>query len=169
VKQTDLQQLLSEFAADRLSILERHEAVARVVSHYDFNNTYQYVISREETHLTWLSAALAEIGSAAPASSGTPAVPVIHAGRGKTPDPAAFRSVLDEDARQLGAFVSKWRARVDAMTHARHRIMLDVVLGESKEHQRLFQQAAAGFEDVLGRRTADAERRGSVLPERWME
>ena len=53
------------------------------------------------------------------------------------------------------------------MTHARHRTMLDVVLGESLEHQRLFEQAAAGFEDVLGRRTGGAERVGAVLPTRW--
>jgi hypothetical protein len=169
VKQTDLKQILSEFAAGRLSLLERHEAAARVVSHYDFNNTYQYVINREETHLTWLSAALAEIGGTAPASAGAATIPPIPAGRGKTPDPAAFRAVLEEEARLLGVFVAKWRARVDAMTHARHRIMLNVILGESREHQRLFEQAAAGFEDVLGRRTADAERRGSVLPDRWME
>ena len=55
------------------------------------------------------------------------------------------------------------------MTHARHRIMLDVVLGESREHQRLFEQAAAGFEDLLGRRTGGRVRQGSVLPARWME
>ena len=36
------------------------------------------------------------------------------------------------------------------MTHARHRKMLDVILGESREHQRLFEQAAAGMEDLLG-------------------
>ncbi len=31
--------------------------------------------------------------------------------------------------------------------------MLNVVLGESLEHQRLFTQAAVGFEDLLGKRT----------------
>ena len=47
--------------------------------------------------------------------------------------------------------------------------MLDVVLGESLEHQRLFEQAAAGFEDVLGRRTDGAGASGGVLPTRWLE
>jgi hypothetical protein len=55
------------------------------------------------------------------------------------------------------------------MTHARHRTLLDVVLGESMEHSRLFAQAAAGFEDILGKRTADAVRVGAVLPTRWQE
>jgi len=169
LKQNELQQILTDFAADRLALLERHEAGARVVSHYDFNNTYQYVISREETHLTWLQAALAELGVTPPKASSTIAVPAVVDKRTKGDDVTAFRAILEDDARQLGEFVKRWRPVVTAMTHARHRIMLDVVLGESREHQRLFEQAAAGFEDVLGRRTSDAVRRGSVLPARWME
>jgi len=43
------------------------------------------------------------------------------------------------------------------------------VLGESAEHQRLFQQAASGLEDVIGRRTTGAARVGAVLPTRWQE
>ena len=49
---SDLPKLLSDFAAERVALVERHEASARAVSHYDFNNTYQYVINREETHLS---------------------------------------------------------------------------------------------------------------------
>lgn len=164
----DLRQLLTDFAAERLAILQRHEAGARVVSHYDFNNTYQYVIAREETHLAWLRNALAEFDAALPPASST--LPVPGAEKvGKKVTPEAFRSILEDDARTLGAFVERWRARVDAMTHARHRTMLNVVLGESLEHKRLFEQAAGGYEDVLGRRTEGAERVGGVLPTRWME
>jgi hypothetical protein len=47
--------------------------------------------------------------------------------------------------------------------------MLDVILGESREHQRVFEQAAAGVEDLLGRRTGGVPRRGTVLPVRWLE
>jgi hypothetical protein len=47
--------------------------------------------------------------------------------------------------------------------------MLNVILGESMEHKRFFDQAAAGFEDLLGRRTPNAERVGGVLPTRWLE
>ena len=166
--QNELQQLLTDLAAERVALIERHEAGARVVSHYDFNNTYQYVIAREETHLGWLGTALAELGAALPKA--TAALPVPAIGKvGKKVEPAVFKSILDDDARTLGAFVQKWRPKVDAMTHARHRTMLNVVLGESLEHQRLFTQAAAGFEDLLGKRTGGVARVGGVLPARWQE
>ena len=163
----ELRQLLTDFAAERLAILQRHEASARVVSHYDFNNTYQYVIAREETHVAWVQNALAEFGVALPAPSAT--LPAPEAPKGKKLQPVAFRSILEEDARTLLGFVERWRPRVEPMTHARHRTMLNVVLGESLEHARLFEQGAAGFEDLLGRRTSLAERVGAVLPHRWME
>jgi hypothetical protein len=166
--QNELQQQLIDLAAERVALVERHEAGARVVSHYDFNNTYQYVIAREETHLTWLGAALAEFGAALPKASSSLPVPAV--GKiGKKVEPAAFKAILDDDVSTLGAFVQKWRPKVDAMTHARHRTMLNVVLGESLEHQRLFTQAAGGFEDLLGKRTDGALRVGGVLPARWQE
>lgn len=164
----ELKKLLTDFAAERLGLLQRHEASARVVSHYDFNNTYQYVISREETHWSWLGTALAEIGLQPPAAANQPSDPA-PVKTGKTMDATLFRGILDEDSRGLSAFVAKWRPLVAAMTHARHRTMLDVVLGESMEHSRLFAQASSGFEDVLGRRTGGVERVGAVLPQRWQE
>jgi len=166
---SDLQNLLTEFAAGRVALVERHEASARAVSNYDFNNTYQYVISREETHLSWLQNALAEYSVVLP-SAGADALPGPPAAkRGAKVEPGGFRSILDDDARYLGSFVEKWRPRVDVMTHARHRTMLNVILGESIEHQRLFQQASAGLEDLLGRRTGGVARVGAVLPTRWLE
>ena len=166
--QDELKKLLTDIAAERLALLQHHEAAARVVSHYDFNNAYQYVISREETHVTWLQSALAEFGAPLPPPSGAIPVPELVASRKKA-DAATFRGILEDDARQLDAFVNRWRPRVHEITHARHRLMLDVVLGESREHQRLFEQAAAGFEDLLGRRTGGVARQGAVLPSRWME
>jgi hypothetical protein len=168
VNVSELRPLLTEFTSDRLALLLRHEAGARAVGHYDFNNTYQYVIGREETHLQWLQSALAEIGAALPSPAAAIAVPEVPTPKKKA-EAAACRPVLDDDGRRLGAFVAKWRPRVQDMTHARHRIMLDVVLGESLEHQRLFEQGAAGMEDVLGRRTGGVPRQGAVLPARWME
>lgn len=164
---SELQRFLTDLAADRLALLVRHEAGARSVAHYDFNNTYQYVVAREETHLTWLQHALDELGAAFPAAGTAIAVPAAVKA-GKQVDPAAFRAILEDDARQLAAFVERWRPRVAAMTHARHRTMLGVVLGESQEHQRLFEQAGAGFEDVLGRRTGGG-RIGGVISTRWVE
>jgi hypothetical protein len=168
VKHPELQQLLTEFAADRLALLQRHEAGARAVGHYDFNNTYQYIIAREETHLTWLQTALAEFGAALPPPANTLPVPG-NPKPGKKADPSADRTVLDDDARHLGAFVERWTPRVEAVTHARHRNMLRVILGESLEHTRLFEQASAGMEDLLGRRTGGVPRTGAVLSTRWVE
>ena len=148
MKHVELQQLLTEFAADRLALLQRHEAGARAVSHYDFNNTYQYVINREETHLGWLLNALADFGTPLPGPSRT--LPVPSAPKpAKKADAATHKDILEDDAFHLGAFVENWRPRVANMTHARHRTMLDVIFGESLEHKRLFDQAAAGFDQQL--------------------
>jgi hypothetical protein len=168
VKQAELQQLLTGFAADRLALLQRHEAAARVVGHYDFNNTYQYVINREETHLSWLQNALADF--AVPLPGPASALPAPQAPQsGKKVAAGAYRGTLEDDASHLGAFVDTWRPRVAQMTHARHRNMLEVIFGESLEHKRLFDQAASGFEDLLGRRTGGVARQGAVLSTRWME
>jgi Mn-containing catalase len=167
MQQDELRKFLTEFAAERLALLQRHEAAARVVSNYDFNNTYQYVIAREETHLAWLQSALSELGATLPESTlplTTPEEP-----KGKKGDANRYREILAADAKFLSAFVARWRERVASVTHARHRTMLNVVLGESLEHQRLFEQAAAGFEDVIGRRTGGVPRVGAVLPDRWQE
>jgi hypothetical protein len=164
----ELHKTLSEFAADRIALLHRHEAGARVVSHYDFNNAYQYVINREETQLGWLRSALGEIGAALPGPAAALAMP-------EPPKPsrkheaASYASILEDDVRHLTRFVESWSERVKTLTNARHRIMLQVILGESVEHRRLFEQAAAGFEDLLGRRTGGVARVGGVLPTRWVE
>jgi hypothetical protein len=167
VQQEELKKFLTEIAAERLALLQRHEAAARVVGHYDFNNTYQYVIAREETHLAWLQSALGELSTAVPQS--TLPLPAPDAPKGKKDEVAGYRDILTADAKFLSAFVARWRERVSAVTHARHRTMLNVVLGESLEHQRLFDQAAAGSEDVIGRRTGGVARVGAVLPDRWQE
>ncbi len=168
MKQTELLQILSPFTAERLALLDRHVAGAQVVSHYDFNNTYQYVVNREETHITWLQSALTEAGAPVPAAGPALAVPVVGK-PSKKAGPEAFRGVLEDDSQHLAGFVKRWRPKVDAVTDARHKTMLSVILGESVEHGRLFQQAAAGFEDLLGRRTGGVARQGGVLPNRWQE
>jgi hypothetical protein len=168
LKHDELQSTLAEFTADRLALLHRHEAGARAVTHYDFNNTYQYVIGREETQLGWLRNALAELGAHLPAAAS--ALPVPEAPKpSKKVDARAYSGILSDDGRHLAGFVQKWSDRVESVTHARHRTMLNVILGESREHQRLFEQAAAGFEDLLGRRTGGVARVRGVLPVRWVE
>jgi hypothetical protein len=167
VQRDELKKVLIDFAGERLALIQRHEAAARVVGHYDFNNTYQYVIAREETHLSWLESALVEIGASLPQN--TLPLPAPEPPATKTAEAAAYHDILAADAKFLAAFVARWRERVATVTHARHRTMLDVVLGESLEHQRLFDQAASGSEDVIGRRTGGVARVGAVLPDRWQE
>ncbi len=64
VKPTDLLQLLDEFFREKSRLRDRHVAAARVVGQYDFNNTYQYVIAREDQHLAWVGDAIRQLGGA---------------------------------------------------------------------------------------------------------
>jgi hypothetical protein len=164
VQQGDLKKFLTDFAGERLALLQRHEAAARVVGHYDFNNTYQYVIAREEMHVSWVRDAIIDVGGGEPAE--VVAEPVIQrSGKGL----GAESALISQDRDGAQAFVDKWRPRVATLSHARHRIMLDVILGETLEHKRFFEQAVAGRTDLLGRRADGAGTGGGVLPTRWIE
>ena len=161
---SDLLTLLREFHREKLGLRERHVAVARVVSDYAFNNTYQYIIAREDVHLSWLEAALAEMGES-PASVPEPQL----AARGRK---ESFLPLVDEDGREAEAFVARWRARLAEVSNARHRTMLQVILGETAEHKRFFDQMIAGRADLLGRRANGPGPVGTgngVLPVRWIE
>src|SRR5258705_7007325 len=104
---SDLQTLLTEFAAERVALIERHEASARAVSHYDFNNTYQYVINREETHLSWLQTALAEYHAVIP-PAGSAALPAPETPRtSKKFEASAILGPLWDEAGHPSTFVSK--------------------------------------------------------------
>ena len=60
MKPADLLLLLNEIYRDKSALRARHVAGARLVGNYDFNNTYQYVINREDVHLSWLRRKLGE-------------------------------------------------------------------------------------------------------------
>ena len=72
-------------------------------------------------------------------------------------------------------FVAPYHAHLragadDADPVQRERGMLEVILGETLEHKRFFEQARAGRTDLLGRRTASVGALvGQVLPTRWLE
>jgi hypothetical protein len=166
VKPTELLDLLRQFYTDKLTMLRRHVAAARVVSDYDFNNTYQYVIAREEMHVTWVADAVQDVSTdlgLGDVRLDDVAEPTIAAGKG------AQAAVFARDRDGAQAFVDKWKPLVATMTHARHRTMLNVILGEALEHKRFFDQAAAGRTDLLGRRADGAGTGGGVLPVRWIE
>jgi hypothetical protein len=161
VTSTELLALLQEFYAERASLWVRHLAVAHHVGNLDFNNTYQYVVSREDTHIAWVRSAIEELGGVAPAPGPEPAIDA-----SKPKDIAA--RLMEEDAHANAAFVAKWMDRVETIGNARHRGMLRIILGEMREHQRFFAQAVAGREDLLGRRPDAAARRGAVMASRWL-
>jgi hypothetical protein len=162
VKPAETLQRLLDAYVEKAALKSRHEGVARIVGQYDINNTYQYVIAREDQHLSWLADAIADLGGTVPAEAARETVATV---KGEE----AVRQVVGEDARALEAFVTAWRPRVAAITHARHRLMLELTLGEMQEHARLFRQASGGRVDLLGRRTGGERTVGSVLPTRWVE
>jgi len=153
--------LLQEAYRDRLALFERHVAGATRIADYEFNNTYQYVIGREEIHVQWLRDALIDLGAEVPATAPVLAVPE---GKGV----AGERAILEDDLRAGRAFVDKWRARLGEVRNARHRRLLDVIIGEVSEQTRFFELALAGRDDLLGTRMPGASTGDGVLPVRWM-
>lgn len=156
---SNLAELIREFLVERTGLLMRHEDVARQVPGYDINNAYQYIIAREETHLSWLQHALLDLGAPLPAD---PARQSVEAIKGD-----GWKSLAADDARANAQFVEKWRPRVEEVSHARHKGMLKVVLGEMLEHKRLFDQAAAGNKDLIGTSLAINDHTGVVMGARW--
>jgi hypothetical protein len=162
VTAADLLALLQAFSRDKLALRERHVASAQQVSNYDFNNTYHYIINREDMQVGWLQDALAELGGALPRD--VPPPPARTDGKAAERE----RAIVQDDAREAQAFLDKWQARVSGLRHARHRRMLQVILGETVEQRRFFDQMAGGRDDVLGRRTGGESTGGGVLPTRWL-
>lgn len=154
--------LLQELYRERFALFDRHIKGAQVIADYEFNNTYQNVIGREEHHLQWIRGAITDLGGTPDATIAALAVP---AGKGKKREDA----VIQDDANQQQAFVSKWTARVDGITNARHRTMLTLMLGEMREHLRFFEYALQGRDDLLGRRMEGASTGDGVMPVRWVE
>jgi hypothetical protein len=161
VKHTELVQFLHEFYREKSALRARHVAAARLVTDYDFNNAYQYVINREDVHLTWLHDAVKDHGGT-PEDAAEPQVTA--SGNKQAAQERLFTA--DRDAQQV--FVDRWRERVEQLTNARLRTMLRLVLGETLEQKRFFDQALSGRTDLLGRRADGAGTKGAVLPTRWL-
>jgi hypothetical protein len=162
VKATELLALLRDFSREKLTLRQAHVAAARFVGDYDFNNTYQYVINREDVQLSWLRSAIENMGGAV---DNVPEPEIDASGKR---DDVQLR-VIGEDRDRARAFVEKWRPRLEAMPNARHRSMLRVIIGETLEHERFFEQALSGRTDLLGRRADGAGTGGGVIGVRWIE
>jgi hypothetical protein len=163
VKPAELLTVLRECHREKLALRQRHVAVARHVADYEFNNTYQYIIAREDVHLSWLEAAIAELGDT-PDEEGEPDIPA----PGKK---GSVLPLIDSDARLSDAFAVRWQSRLASITHARHRNLIRVIIGETLEQKRFFEQMLAGRDDLLGRRANGPGPSGTgdgVLPVRWL-
>jgi hypothetical protein len=161
---TELVPMLQEFYREKLTSVLRHQAAARHVAQYDANNAYQYIVNREDTQLSWVARAIVDLGGEVPADSAEPDRK--PSGKGAS----AANGLFEEDARDAAAFVARWTPKVESMDNARHRGMLRVILGETIEQKRFFEQALAGRTDLLGRRTEGVGKLvGAVLPTRWIE
>jgi hypothetical protein len=163
VKPVDLRSLLQDVYREKLALYRRHERGAQLVSGYEFNNTYQYILAREETHLEWIRGAIDDVGATLPDPA--PELPVPEGGKGA----AAAKPIVEDDVRTARAFVDAWTPRIEAVSHGRHRTLLTLLLGEVREHLRFFELAAAGRDDLLGRRPAGSGTGGGVMSTRWIE
>lgn len=155
-----LADLIRDFYLERVAMLMRHEDVAVTITDYDINNAYQYIIAREETHLSWLLHALLDLGAPAP--------PDPPRGAALTAKGDEWKRFADDDARGNAQFVEKWRPRVETITNARHKGMLKVILGEMLEHKRLFDQAGQGRRDLIGTSLAINDHSGKVMTTRFV-
>jgi hypothetical protein len=162
VKSAEMLELLREFHRDKLGLRQRHAAAARHVKDYEINNAYQYVIAREDAQVGWLYDAVTDMGGR---PDEVPEPEIKAPGKGAQ----GQKSILAADRDLARASVEKWRPRIEVLPNARHRTMLQVILGETLEHLRMFEQALAGRSDVLGRRADGAGTVGDVLPTRWVE
>ena len=155
-----LADLIRDFYLERVRLLMRHEDVATVVTDYDANNAYQYIVAREETHLSWLLHALLDLGAPIPADPS----------RGTAPSAKgdSWKGLAGDDARGNAQFVEKWRPLIEGVTNARQRGMLNVILGEMLEHKRLFDQAAEGRKDLIGKSLEINDHSGTVMPVRFV-
>jgi hypothetical protein len=162
VKSKEMLELLREFYGDKALMRQSHVSAARFVSDYNFNNTYQYIIAREDMHVRWLADAVADLAGAAEEPAGVGEVQ--SAGKGRD----AQRGVIEGNSKEAQDFLDKWRPRITALPNARHKQMLNVILGETLEHKRFFDLALAGREDLLGRRADGMGTGGGVLGTRWV-
>jgi Mn-containing catalase len=159
VSEPILADLIRDVYLERVRMLMRHEDVAQLITDYDINNAYQYIIAREQTHLSWLQHALLDLGA--------PLVDDPARGATLSAKGDGWKALAGEDARANQQFVEKWRTKIDGLSDARQKGMLKIIVGETLEHKRLFDQAAAGRQDLIGTSLAINDHSGNVMANRW--
>jgi hypothetical protein len=158
VSPAELLQLVQDFFRETLDFFNSRQKISQSVAGYDANNGYQQVIGRQEVHLEWLSDAISALGGTVDERA--------TAEGDTTPSRGDARSLIEADVQRQQQFLGRWPSRVAGVTNARHRKMLELILGEMKEHLRILQHAAEGRSDVLGPHSDGKLLRGVVLPVR---
>jgi hypothetical protein len=153
VTPSELLALLDDFYRETLDLFKERQTNAQSVTAYDANNGYQQVLGRQEVHLCWLADAIAALG-------GTVSESEESGGKLSTP---STRALIERDAASQKAFIGRWSPVVATVTNARHRKLLELILGEMKEHLRVLQQAAESRSDLLGRHSDGKVLRGTVM------
>ena len=151
----ELLELLETFYRETQELYLALQQNAQSVGAYEANNAYQQVIGRQEVHLQWVADAITALGGTAPA--GADEAPAGDLRREHATPP------IEADARSQAAFIERWTPRVTGITNARDRKILELILGEMKEHLRMLRQAAEGRLDVLGRHSDGKVTRGTVM------
>jgi hypothetical protein len=155
----DLLELLQQLYRDTAELVMRRQAAARGVTDYNVNNAYQQVLGRQDVHLRWLADAIEGLGG----QSAAPLELVSGDSQGARRD---LKGLIQSDQQAQRDLIDRWAPRVATVTHARHRKMLDLILGEMSEHLRVFQHAADGRDDLLGRHSDGKVLRGEVMAAR---
>ena len=158
----ELLAFITAFYRDKLTMRNRHVAAARHVGDYNVNNTYQYIVNRDDMHVRWLQDAIGDLG-------GTPEEQPVPELKPEGKKDAAQRSVITADRDAVQKFLERWTPQVEALPNARHRTLLKVILGEAAEQLRFFEQGLSGRDDLLGKRFDGANTRGTVLADRWVD
>ena len=153
----ELLAFLNDFHRETLELFKARQTNAQSVAAYDANNGFQQVLGRQEVHLQWLRDAIAALGATVADS--------LDQVSGKASRETA-KSIIDADAANQKAFVDRWTPQLAMVTNARHRKMLELILGEMKEHLRVLWQAADSRADLLGRHSDGKVLRGSVMAAR---
>ncbi len=155
----ELIDLLQAFYRETSELLLGRQARARSITSYEANNAYQQVLGRQDMHLRWVADSITDLGSV---------VPQVGPDESQATDAKGteVHSIVEADARAQQAFIDRWGPRVVAISNARHRKLLELILGEMGEHFRVFEQALEGRTDILGRHTDGKILRGSVMAAR---
>ncbi len=155
----DLLGLLQQVHRETAELVRARQVAARGITDYNINNAYQQVLGRQDVHLRWLEDAIEALGGEPPLQ--------VELANGDPSEPRRNLSALIEsDQKAQRSFIDRWTPRLAAVTNARHRKMLELLLGEMAEHLRVFDHALDGRDDLLGRHADGKVLRGEVMAAR---